>query len=65
MSHQLQGERAGLIDVEFDLERMDKIANGPLWLVMRGALQSNGKLVHRHYRAPISNTGAGVKYVKV
>ncbi len=83
MSHQLQGERAGLIDVEFDLECMDKIANDPLWmtrfsnaeimrragtegietimwLVMRGALQSNVKVVHKHYHAPISNTGAGV-----
>jgi protocatechuate 4,5-dioxygenase beta chain len=83
MSHQLQGERAGLIDVEFDLECMDKIANDPewmtrftnaeimrrtgtegietiMWLVMRGALQSNVKVVHKHYHAPISNTGAGV-----
>jgi len=83
MSHQLQGERAGLIDVEFDLDCMDKIAADPLWmtrfsnaeimrragtegietimwLVMRGALQSNVKVVHKHYHAPISNTGAGV-----
>ncbi len=83
MSHQLQGERAGLIDVDFDLECMDKIANDPrwmtqisnaelirragtegietiMWLVMRGALQSNVKVVHKHYHAPISNTGAGV-----
>lgn len=83
MSHQLQGERAGLIDVDFDLECMDKIANDPewmtqfsnaeimrragtegietiMWLVMRGALQANVKVVHKHYHAPISNTGAGV-----
>jgi protocatechuate 4,5-dioxygenase, beta chain len=83
LSHQLQGERAGLIDVEFDLQCMDKIANDPewmtqfsnseimrrtgtegietiMWLVMRGALQSNVKVVHKHYHAPISNTGAGV-----
>ncbi len=83
MSHQLQGERAGLINVEFDLECMDKIANDPrwmtqisnaelirqagtegietiMWLVMRGALQSNVKVIHKHYHAPISNTGAGV-----
>jgi protocatechuate 4,5-dioxygenase, beta chain len=29
LSHQLQGERAGLIDVDFDLLCMDKIANDP------------------------------------
>jgi protocatechuate 4,5-dioxygenase beta chain len=83
LSHQLQGERAGLIDVDYDLECMEKIANDPLWmtrfsnaeimrragtegietimwLVMRGALQSNVMVVHKHYHAPISNTGAGV-----
>ena len=83
MSHQLQGERAGLIDVDFDLETMDRIASDPewftqfsnteimrrtgtegietiMWLVMRGALQDNVKVVHKHYHAPISNTGAGV-----
>jgi protocatechuate 4,5-dioxygenase, beta chain len=83
MSHQLQGERAGLIDVDFDLETMDRIASDPewftqfsnseimrrtgtegietiMWLVMRGALQENVKIVHKHYHAPISNTGAGV-----
>jgi protocatechuate 4,5-dioxygenase beta chain len=31
-----------------------------MWLVMRGALQDNVKVVHKHYHAPISNTGAGV-----
>lgn len=83
MSHQLQGERAGLIDVEFDLETMDKIATDPewmtqfsndeimdrtgtegietiMWLVMRGALKDDAKVIHKHYHAPISNTGAGV-----
>ena len=83
LSHQLQGERAGLIDVEFDLKCMDKIANDPewmtqftndeimeiagtegietiMWLVMRGALNDDAKLIHKHYHAPISNTGAGV-----
>ncbi len=83
MSHQLQGERAGLIDVDFDLECMDRIASDPewltkftnseimrrtgtegietiMWLVMRGALQENVKVIHKHYHAPISNTGAGV-----
>lgn len=83
MSHQLQGERAGLIDVEFDLETMDKVATDPewltqftnaelmrrtgtegietiMWLVMRGALNRDVKVVHKHYHAPISNTGAGV-----
>jgi protocatechuate 4,5-dioxygenase, beta chain len=83
LSHQLQGERAGLIDVEFDLECMDRIASDPewmtkfsntdimrragtegietiMWLVMRGALQPGVKIIHKHYHAPISNTGAGV-----
>lgn len=31
MSHQLQGERAGQIDVEFDLACMDSIINDPDW----------------------------------
>ena len=83
MSHQLQGERAGIIDVEFDLECMDKIATDPewfadlsnteimrrsgsegietiMWMVMRGALRHDVEVVHKHYHAPISNTGAGV-----
>ncbi len=83
MSHQLQGERAGIIDVDFDLQCMEKIIHDPewltqlsnteimqragtegietiMWLVMRGALQPNVRVVHKHYHAPISNTGAGV-----
>jgi protocatechuate 4,5-dioxygenase beta chain len=83
MSHQLQGERAGLIDVDFDLETMDRIADDPewltqftnaelmeragtegietiMWLVMRGALKKEVRTVHKHYHAPVSNTGAGV-----
>lgn len=83
MSHQLQGERAGLIDVDFDLKCMESIISNPewlagldnseiikiagsegieviMWLVMRGALQDKVNVVHKHYHAPISNTGAGV-----
>ncbi|MBF8270611.1 MAG: protocatechuate 3,4-dioxygenase, partial [Gammaproteobacteria bacterium] len=83
LSHQLQGERAGLIDVDFDLECIEKIATEPewmtqfsnseimaragtegietiMWLVMRGALHNDARVVHKHYHAPISNTGAGV-----
>lgn len=83
MSHQLQGERAGLINVDYDMQCMDAIINDPdwlvdqtndeiieqagtegveiiMWLAMRGALHSNVKAVHKHYHAPISNTGAGV-----
>ncbi len=83
MSHQLQGERAGLIDVDFDMQCMDSVINDPewlasmtnteiiekagtegveiiMWLIMRGALHSNVNTVHKHYHAPISNTGAGV-----
>ena len=83
LSHQLQGERAGIIDVQFDLQCMDYIINDPdkmtaysnseimekagtegveviMWMVMRGALSPNVDVVHKHYHAPISNTGAGV-----
>lgn len=83
MSHQLQGERAGIIDVDFDLECIDNIATDPtwftqfsnaeimartgtegietiMWLVMRGALHDDARVIHKHYHAPISNTGAGV-----
>jgi protocatechuate 4,5-dioxygenase beta chain len=83
MSHQLQGERAGLINVDYDMACMDSIINDPewlasqsnpeiieqagtegveiiMWLTMRGALHSNVNAVHKHYHAPISNTGAGV-----
>lgn len=83
MSHQLQGERAGLINVDFDLACMDSVINDPewlasmnnteiieqagtegveiiMWLTMRGALHANVNAVHKHYHAPISNTGAGV-----
>jgi protocatechuate 4,5-dioxygenase beta chain len=31
-----------------------------MWLVMRGALRDDARVVHKHYHAPISNTGAGV-----
>lgn len=32
MSHQLQGERAGIIDTEFDLQCMEEIINDPSWM---------------------------------
>tara|TARA_B110000881_G_C18596833_1_gene532048 strand:+ start:1857 stop:2705 length:849 start_codon:yes stop_codon:yes gene_type:complete len=83
MSHQLQGERAGIIDTEFDIECIEKIIHDPewfaqlsnteimekagtegietiMWMVMRGALTDKVNVVHKHYHAPISNTGAGV-----
>jgi len=83
MSHQLQGARAGIINVDFDLECMEKIIEDPewftrisnteimrkagtegietiMWMVMRGAVGNNIKTLHKHYHAPISNTGAGV-----
>ena len=31
-----------------------------MWMVMRGALSPNVNVLHKHYHAPISNTGAGV-----
>ena len=83
MSHQLQGERAGIIDVEFDLQCMESVISDPewlashsitklmekagtegvetiMWLAMRGALTEEVKVIHKHYHAPVSNTGAGV-----
>ncbi len=83
MSHQLQGERAGHIDVDFDLQCMESLITDPewlaglsnshiiekagtegieiiMWLVMRGALQANVNVVHKHYHVPVSNCGAGV-----
>jgi len=32
MSHQLQGERAGFIDVDYDMQCMDAVINNPDWL---------------------------------
>jgi protocatechuate 4,5-dioxygenase beta chain len=32
LSHQLQGERAGLVDVDFDLQCMESVINDPEWL---------------------------------
>ena len=43
MSHQLQGERAGIIDVDFDLECMDKIIHDPEWF----ASMSNSEIMAR------------------
>jgi protocatechuate 4,5-dioxygenase beta chain len=83
MSHQLQGERAGYIDVDFDMQCMESVINNPgwlagltsteiiekagtegveiiMWLVMRGALNPEVRLLHKHYHLPISNTAAGV-----
>ena len=83
MSHQLQGERAGIIDVDFDLECMEAVISNPdwladksttemieragtegvetiMWLTMRGALDDNVNVIHKHYHVPVSNTGAGV-----
>jgi protocatechuate 4,5-dioxygenase beta chain len=83
MSHQLQGERAGMINVDYDLKCMESVINNPQWLasqktteiieqagtegveiihwlVMRGALQADVDVIHKHYHVPISNTGAGV-----
>jgi protocatechuate 4,5-dioxygenase beta chain len=31
-----------------------------MWLVMRGAMGEKVNCLHKHYHAPISNTGAGV-----
>lgn len=83
LSHQLDGERAGFINKDFDLMCLDKIVNDPealtrltihdlvrlagtqgveliMWLVMRGALSTRVKQLHRHYHIPVSNTAAGL-----
>lgn len=83
MSHQLQGQRAGIINTDFDIECMENIIHDPeaftrlsntdimsragtegietiMWMVMRGALGDKVKTLHKHYHAPISNTGAGL-----
>ncbi len=83
LSHQLQGERSGLIDVEYDIECINSVIENPewlcnqsnseimekagtegieviMWMVMRGALPENVNVLHKHYHAPISNTGSGV-----
>jgi protocatechuate 4,5-dioxygenase beta chain len=31
-----------------------------MWMVMRGAVRDNIRILHKHYHAPISNTGTGV-----
>ena len=31
-----------------------------MWLVMRGALNENVNVVHKHYHVPVSNTGSGL-----
>ena len=31
-----------------------------MWLVMRGALSTRVKQLHRHYHIPVSNTAAGL-----
>jgi len=83
MSHQLQGERAGMINVDYDLRCMESVVSDPdwlasqstteiieqagtegveviHWLVMRGALDPEVDVIHKHYHVPVSNTGAGV-----
>ena len=39
MSHQLQGERAGIIDVEFDLRCMESMISNPEWMADLSATQ--------------------------
>lgn len=82
LSHQLDGERAGFINREFDEMCMEKIVHDPvaltkitrhelvrqagaqgteflMWMMMRGALGDDVKLLNQNYHIPISNTGAG------
>ena len=69
MSHQLQGQRAGLINQPWDNAFLDRIVDDPEDLanmehVECGAMSdvSGGpspKEVHRHYHVPASNTAVG------
>jgi protocatechuate 4,5-dioxygenase beta chain len=83
LSHQLQGERAGLINAEFDQKWLDGFVDDPeavarighaemlretgsegiesiMWLIMRGAMDANVKVIHRFYHVPASNTAYGL-----
>jgi len=82
MSHQLTGERAGLINQPFDTAFLDKLTSAPeelrrlthhdyilqagsegieliMWMVMRGALPTDIRELHRFYYVPASNTAVG------
>ena len=82
MSHQLQGERAGLINRLWDNRFLDRLEGSTqelrhiphieylretgsegiemvMWLVMRGALGTTTRALHRHYHVPASNTAVG------
>jgi protocatechuate 4,5-dioxygenase beta chain len=39
MSHQLQGERAGMINVDYDLKCMDSVINDPDWLASQSTTE--------------------------
>jgi len=82
MSHQISGQRAGLINSKFDKAFLDNLTANPekltkmkhveymreagaegvemvMWLVMRGALNTNVEEVYRFYTVPASNTAVG------
>jgi len=81
LSHQLEGERAGFINKEFDPKFMDSMVNDPQWatlfsdidlveqtgnegvellnwMVARGTVPGEVKVVHSKFHIPISNTAA-------
>lgn len=83
MSHQLQGERAGLVNREFDTDFLNKLVSNPevltrishtefiresgsegieliMWLIMRGALNTEVEEKYRFYHIPVSNTAYGL-----
>jgi protocatechuate 4,5-dioxygenase, beta chain len=43
MSHQLQGERAGIIDVDYDMQCMESVISEPAWL----ANQSTAEIIRK------------------
>ena len=83
MSHQLQGERAGLVNEAWDHHFLDRLVGAPaeaaaiphveylreagsegielvMWLVMRGALDTEVREVYRATHVPTSNTHNGL-----
>lgn len=43
MSHQLQGERAGIVDVDYDMKCMESVISKPEWL----ANQTNSEIINK------------------
>ena len=72
LSHQLDGQRAGFINKDFDLAFMESLIHDLVeltgtqgvellnWLAARGTLLGEVQKVHANYHVPISNTASGL-----